>query len=280
MKPLKTRLITGTAIFVAGVPLLLFSHTIIFPIAAGILALIAMSEIIAMEKFKKRYGAIIPTYILAFLIPFCAWFFKDNEKNYVNVIAIVIFMFLLYMFAYAVVMKGAVKFSEIALHFTAFTYVTVSFASIPMMRHIDQNGAWYVVIIFIASCVCDIAAYFVGRAIGKHKLIPTVSPKKTIEGAIGGTLFSVVCVVGFGVLVHYVTGLHVRYLWLAVIALVLAVVSQFGDLIASLMKREFGIKDFGKCFPGHGGIMDRTDSTIAVSPVLLAMILILPPFYV
>ena len=276
---MKTRIITGMAIFAVGIPLLIFSGTIIFPIAAGILATIAMTEIVAMEKFKKRYGAIIPTYILSFLIPAVTWFFKEDEKRYINVIAMVVLMFLMYMLAYAVIKKGTVKFSEIALHFTAFAYVTVSFASIPMVRH-TENGAWYVTIIFISSCVCDIAAYFVGRAIGKHKLIPTVSPKKTVEGAIGGTLFSTVCVVGYGVLVHFITGLQIRYLWLALIAFVLAITSQFGDLIASLMKREFGIKDFGKCFPGHGGVMDRTDSTIAVSPVLFALILILPPFYV
>lgn len=275
---MKTRILTGLAIFAVGIPLLIFSGTVIFPIAAGILATIAMTEIVGMEKFKKRYGAIIPTYILSFLLPFCSWFFKSDEKKYINVMAIVVFMFLLYMFAYAVIKKGEVKFSAIALHFTAFAYVAVTFASIPMIRHIE-NGEWYVVIIYISSCVCDIAAYFVGRAIGKHKLIPTVSPKKTIEGAIGGTLFSTVCVVGYGVLIHFITGLNVRYLWLAVMAFVLAIASQFGDLIASLMKREFGIKDFGKCFPGHGGVMDRTDSTLAVSPMLLAMILILPPFF-
>ena len=271
-------MITGMAIFAVGVPLLIFSNLFIFPIAAGILALIAMSEIIAMQKFKKRVGIVVPTYILAFAIPFCMWFFKSDIKNYLNVIAVVVFMFLLYLFAYAVIKKGAVKFSSIALHFTAFAYVTVGFTAIPMIRHVDENGFWYVLIIFISSCICDIAAYFVGMAIGKHKLIPTISPKKTIEGAVGGTFFSVICVVGFGVLVHFVAHVNVRYLWLAAMAFVLAIVSQFGDLIASLMKREYGIKDFGKCFPGHGGVMDRTDSTIAVAPVLLAMILILPPF--
>ena len=265
--------------FLVGIPLLIFSHLAIFPIAAGALALIAMSEIIAMQNLKRRMGVVIPTYILSFAIPLCTWFFRADEKNYLNVIAIVVFMFLLYLFAYAVVHRGAIKFSTIALHFTAFAYVTVGFAAIPMMRHVDDNGLFYVLILFTSSCICDIAAYFVGRAIGKHKLIPTVSPKKTIEGAIGGTLFSVVCVVGFGVAVHFITGQHVRYLWLACVALLLAVVSQFGDLIASLMKREFGIKDFGKCFPGHGGVMDRTDSTVAVAPVVLAAILILPPLY-
>lgn len=267
------------AIFFVGVPLLIFSHTFIFPIAAGILAMIAMSEIIAMQNLKRRYGIVIPTYILAFVIPWCSWFFKDNERRYLNVIAITVFLFMLYLFAYAVIKKGAVKFSSVAVHFTALTYVTIGIAAIPMMRHVDENGFWYVLIIFISSCVCDIAAYFVGMAIGKHKLIPTISPKKTIEGAIGGTFFSVICVLGFGVLVHFVAHVNVRYLWLAFMALVLAIVSQFGDLIASLMKREFGIKDFGKCFPGHGGVMDRSDSTIAVAPVLLAMIFILPPFY-
>ena len=264
-------------IAVFGIPLLIFSGTIIFPIAAGVLATIAMSEIVAMEKFKRRLGVIIPTYVLSALVPFCSWFFKNDEKKYLNVIAIVVFLFLLYMISYAVIKKGEVKFSAIAVHFTAFTYVTVGYASMPMMRHIE-NGLLYVIIIFVSSCICDIAAYFVGRAIGKHKLIPAISPKKTVEGAIGGTLFSVVCVVGYGVIVHFAAGVSVRYLWLAFMAFVLALASQFGDLIASLMKREYGIKDFGKCFPGHGGVMDRTDSTIAVAPVLLAMIFILPPF--
>ena len=107
---------------------------------------------------------------------------------------------------------------------------------------------------------------------GKHKLIPDVSPKKTVEGAIGGVVFCTLAFVLYGfVLTVVIDGIQANYLAFVCVGIVLSVVSQCGDLVFSLIKRKYGIKDYGKLMPGHGGILDRFDSVIASAPFVLLM---------
>jgi hypothetical protein len=118
-----------------------------------------------------------------------------------------------------------------------------------------------------------------GTFLGKHKLCEKISPKKTVEGAIGGIASAVIAYMLFGLILDLaIPNMKVNYIVLAVFALVLSVVSQLGDLIASLIKREHSIKDFGNLLPGHGGIMDRFDSIMAVSTILLILSIVFPPF--
>lgn len=122
----------------------------------------------------------------------------------------------------------------------------------------------------------DTFAYFCGRAFGKHKLIPDVSPKKTVEGSVGGTVCAVLVTLLYGLLIGAVTESKPNYLPLALVTLIVSLVSQCGDLIMSLVKRKFGIKDYGKLFPGHGGVLDRFDSVICVSPFIYFMTEFIP----
>ena len=157
------------------------------------------------------------------------------------------------------------------------TYIVVSFTALSMLRYTDHGGAIFV-LVFVAAWVCDTAAYFVGFLFGKHKLIPAVSPKKTVEGSIGGIVFATLAFVLYGFIIESFTDLEANYLALALSGLVLSVVSQVGDLIASLIKREHGVKDYSNLMPGHGGIMDRFDSILAVSTPLMFICLVFPPF--
>ena len=128
------------------------------------------------------------------------------------------------------------------------------------------KGDIYVWLIFIISFCTDIFAYFTGYFFGKHKLIPLVSPKKTIEGSIGGILGSTV---GCMILGHF---FGMEMIHMVVIGLVGSIIAQFGDLFASSIKRYVGIKDYGKLIPGHGGILDRFDSVILVAPFVYNVI--------
>jgi len=103
---------------------------------------------------------------------------------------------------------------------------------------------------------------------GKHKLIPKVSPKKTVEGAFGGILGCIVGFVLYGLIMQAISEVKVNYIAIILLAIVISIVSQFGDLVASYIKREREIKDFGFIFPGHGGVLDRFDSIIAVAPTI------------
>jgi phosphatidate cytidylyltransferase len=148
------------------------------------------------------------------------------------------------------------------------------------MRYFDREvGAYIIALAFIISWVCDAGAYFTGVLFGKHKLIPEISPKKTVEGAIGGIVIATLVYLLFGfVLDKLVDGMTVNYILLAVFGVLLSICSQLGDLVASLLKREYGVKDYGRVFPGHGGVMDRFDSTISVSAVLMILCAVFPPF--
>lgn len=132
-----------------------------------------------------------------------------------------------------------------------------------------KNGFYICLLAFIAPWVTDTFAYFCGRLFGRHKLIPSVSPNKTVEGSIGGSVFcSAACALYGYIMSGYVSGLP-HFWYFAVLGLLVSVVSQIGDLIFSLIKRRYGIKDYGFVFPGHGGVLDRFDSIIATAPLIL-----------
>ncbi|MBR6676258.1 MAG: CDP-archaeol synthase [Clostridia bacterium] len=116
----------------------------------------------------------------------------------------------------------------------------------------------------------DTFAYFCGRLFGRHKLIPSVSPKKTIEGSIGGIIFCIIGCVVYRLVLGQMNVESLPAIWIfAVLGLLVSIVSQIGDLIFSLIKRRYGIKDYGILFPGHGGVLDRFDSVIATAPLIL-----------
>ena len=134
-------------------------------------------------------------------------------------------------------------------------------------------------LVFLASFGTDIMAYFVGMAVGKHKLCPEISPKKTVEGFFGGIVTDVVVMVIFALIYSLIAHAHVHYLWLIFIGIVCAVISVLGDLSASVLKRQQGIKDFGNIMPGHGGVMDRFDSVLFTVPAFYALEMMYPVFF-
>ena len=175
---------------------------------------------------------------------------------------------MLLVFAIAVFSHGKYDITSACADFAFAIYVTVTFTSIVLLRDTAYGASLYL-LAFLGPWVSDSAAYFCGFALGKHKLIPDVSPKKTVEGAVGGAVFTAIAFVLYGALVLKPEPAAAPYVTLAVIGFAVSVISQIGDLIASLVKRKYGIKDYGKLFPGHGGVMDRFDSVLATAPILL-----------
>ena len=171
--------------------------------------------------------------------------------------------------AIAVICHNTFSIHDLAACYMTSVYIICGFLSVQLLRDIVPISY---LLVFIGAWVTDTFAYFTGVFFGKHKLCEAVSPKKTIEGSIGGTVFCAISFVVFE-LIMFGAGMPLwKYAILAGVGLVIAVVSQIGDLCMSLIKRRYGIKDFGKIFPGHGGILDRFDSIIAVSTVLFIAI--------
>jgi phosphatidate cytidylyltransferase len=278
---MKKRTITAVFILLVMIPIILLSKYPIYSIALSALAVMATYEILHAIGVEKNWYLSVPAYILAGVFPFASYFVTAQTRfTYLLTIAALLYVYMIYIMGVAVFSKGRTSFKVIAEVFLSITYVIVSFTSLSMIRYIDKDiGLYKLLLVFIVAWVCDSMAYVVGSLFGKHKLIPEISPKKTVEGAIGGIASAVIAYMLFGLILDLaIPNMKVNYIVLAVFALVLSVVSQLGDLIASLIKREHSIKDFGNLLPGHGGIMDRFDSIMAVSTILLILSIVFPPF--
>ena len=180
------------------------------------------------------------------------------------------FLFLLealIFFGYAVAKAGAVKFAQIMAALFGSIAIGYSFASFLRLEAAGVHRA-YLLLPFILSFSCDTFAYFAGRTLGKHKLAPKVSPKKTVEGAVGGLAGNVLCGLLFAFVMDRWFGGSIGYAPMAVLAFVCGAVAQLGGLSFSLIKREYGIKDYGRLFLAHGGVLDRFDSVLFVTPVI------------
>lgn len=147
-------------------------------------------------------------------------------------------------------------------------YVGVFTSFLPRILATANFGKFTLLFVFIAAWLSDTGAYFAGRFFGRHKLAPTISPKKTVEGAVGGVVSSVVFCLAYGWGLTAILDFHVSFGLVAAAAVVASILGQVGDLLASMIKRECGIKDFGNIMPGHGGMMDRCDSVVLIGPFL------------
>ena len=190
-------------------------------------------------------------------------------NQYINptIIMAAFFVYVLILVCHMLKFNGVFSFSDAATSAFGVVYVSVPLYMLLGLRCQD-NGFWLLWIALGGAWVTDSFAYFTGMLFGKHKLCPKISPKKTIEGSVGGTVFTVGIGLLFGYLVSKYAGVGVNYINLGVLSLICAIVSQLGDLTASTIKREKGIKDFGNLMPGHGGFMDRFDSTLFVAPAV------------
>ena len=277
---MKTRVLTAIAAICVLIPCLIWSDTILFPIACGIVALIALFEITGCIGIRKKwllsfatflYGAFISAIVTYYFVnvknsPVPYSIFSDEKVTVMILFATFAYIFLV--FCFTMLSLGEIKFLQAAELISWTLYIMLGIMSIALLRRQGNVGVYLYGLVFIGAWMTDTGAYFVGVLFGKHKLIPQVSPKKTIEGAFGGVLG---CIAGFalyGFIMQSVSHVKVNYLAIIILATVISVVSQFGDLVASYIKREREIKDFGFIFPGHGGVLDRFDSIIAVAPTI------------
>lgn len=269
---MKQRVITGTILLVALILILVFAWTPVLPAVIAAAAVIGIYEMACCIGLKKAYVMTVPLYILASAYPFLIRYF--HEKDVLRQIDFIIFMCVpLYFFAVMTFSGGKYTLNDVSVLFTTTFYIFLGFNSLIILYcHRTEYGILLLMTVFIGSWATDMFAYFSGVLFGKHKLIPSVSPKKTVEGSIGGTLLSTLFMVGFGWVCSLILpNLNVNLLIFALGGFVASIVSQVGDLLMSVIKRTYGIKDYGKVFAGHGGVMDRFDSVIAVSIALAAL---------
>ena len=260
------RTLTGAVITVFVYAWLFFSHIplvlYIGTLALGVLAVFEILRICKTDKPKNCYYVMtVSVLLLVLLIP---------QYEYLTMLILPVALFL-----FGLMMAGKEQIKE--FNFTFATVVSIIavllFKSIPTLRNLD-NGFYYLTFAVTACFVTDVAALLFGKAFGSHKLCPKISPKKTVEGAVGGVICTVLVAAIASVLLDKYEILRFDTTSLIIWSVLVSVVGQFGDLCMSVVKRIAGVKDFGNLLPGHGGILDRFDShmfAVAVTLVFCAL---------
>ena len=260
MTSLKSRLLVS----VVGVPLLLWLvlGAPVFMIAAALCLLAAFGAVELQQcvSGEKMNGMCVLGGICAAAAVYWCWQMPDDMIVLFVAEAIAVF-------GYAIVKAPAVKFVQVMAGLFGSIAIGYSFSAFLRMSSAGYHRA-FLLLPFILSFACDTFAYFVGCSIGKHRLAPKVSPKKSVEGSVGGFIGNVLCGCLFAFVMNRWFGTDIAYPVMILLSLLCGLVAQIGDLSFSLIKREYGVKDYGKLFLAHGGILDRFDSVLFVAPII------------
>ena len=268
---MKTRIITAIvalAVFAA----VLIAPPIVFTIALALVILFMLYECYSATKADTAMKIVG---FMSAVLMMLTMYFSMSSKNGSGLVFVFIAATIILLLYMSLIVKehGKKNYKDILSNGFLMLYVTVSMWCILFTKQFF--GISFMLLIFICAWSCDTFAYFSGRFLGKHKLIPYVSPNKTVEGSIGGVIGAIICCLIYLFILDklpYNIAFNTQYaVSFAVIGLVGGIFSQIGDLIASSIKRDEDIKDFGWIFPGHGGFMDRFDSVMFIAPIVLIL---------
>ncbi|MBC7765992.1 MAG: phosphatidate cytidylyltransferase [Hyphomonadaceae bacterium] len=268
---LKVRLISAAVALLVMFAVLFSPTTDIFPIFASIFASFAIVELYTAVGVAKHWSFLLMGIFTAVAISYLPYLLKLTHEN-TQIAMLMLFVYLLLLFVIYLLRFKTITFGEIAIVFLSAVYISFFLAHILFTRLLP-NGNIIILFIFAGAFMTDTFAYFSGMLLGKHKLCPSISPNKTVEGAIGGLLGVTVFFVILGSCVHVFGAYTINYINLTILGLLCGVTAQIGDLSASLIKRQYNIKDFGNIMPGHGGVLDRFDSLLFVAPTVYYFVL-------
>lgn len=261
------RLISGIVLVLLALVFVIQGGGILL-LVSGIISLIGLFELYRVMKIERELVGMVG--YLAVLLYYAMLWFHGEAYEMLLEVGILMVLLAIYVFTFP-----KYKTEQITVAFFGFFYVAVLFSYLYQVRGME-DGAYLVWLIFLSSWGCDTCAYCAGMLLGKHKLAPVLSPKKSIEGAVGGTLGAIL----LGVIYAAVFGGKMTEFANPLFACgaacgIAAVISQIGDLAASAIKRNHNIKDYGNLIPGHGGILDRFDSMLFTAPAIYFALLFL-----
>lgn len=272
-KFMKTRIISGVIGSLLILLVLIFNKS--FPICVNIFiaiaALFCTTELLLAKGIIKDLKISVPCMLFAAITPMLV------SVGYWN---IPLYIFTLILFVEMIIFHDKFPFSDLAFIYTSVLVATAGLCCIIALCDMDRSHTGFnVTLCLVIPWVADAGAYFVGSALGKHKLCPKISPQKTVEGAVGGIIFGIIgAFVDIFVFQLWIFGEseQINYIGLFFLALIGSVISIVGDLSFSLIKRCCHVKDYGNVIPGHGGILDRCDSVIFTSPFILLFVQLFP----
>ncbi len=271
MKSLKPRLLTA----VVGITLLVgvliageFWNPIIGILVGAACAFMA-GEYLNTKNLLKNFWISIPCMLFAFLLSILI------STQYVYILLTV---FMIFCFAVLIINHSILSYIDLA--YTVFGTMLISFgmSALPLICSSGVGVTFFFCTAFALPWMADAGGFFIGATMGKHKLCPNISPKKTVEGAVGGVVFCFIAAMLIGLIFQFIImpDAKINFRALALLGLIDAPVSILGDLSFSLIKRSLKIKDYGSIFPGHGGMLDRFDSIIFTAPVLVVVNYFIP----
>ena len=256
----KTRLLSGILLVIIALITIITGGDVLFATIA-LISLIGMTEIYKVLEIQKKELGFVG--YLAGLAYFALIRFGFTQWVTALGIGFLILIMAVYVFTYP-----KYRSEHVTLAFFGLFYVAFMLSYVYRIRMLDQ-GAFLVWLVFLCSWGCDTCAYCVGVTMGKHKMAPVLSPKKSVEGGVGGVLGAALLGAIYAVAINrFAPGANADALQYALICGIGGMISQVGDLAASAIKRNHNIKDYGKLIPGHGGIMDRFDSVIVTAPMI------------
>ena len=277
MKSLKPRLLTA-AIGIPGVLLVIILSELWHPLVGIVVGLASVLMVGELLYAKKLLGCIPLTAVCMAFTLFMPILVTSGALAY-----IITYLFLLLGFIVSLMYYKKLHFYNLAYAMFGTTLITFGMSAVPIAC--CTNGvsvSFFFVLIFLLPWMADGGGFFIGSYFGKHKLCPTISPKKTVEGLLGGIVFCVASAMIMGLLFQFVFlngKARVNFPALVVIGILDSVISVLGDLSFSLIKRHLKIKDYGSMFPGHGGMLDRCDSIIFTAPLVVVISQFTPFLY-
>ena len=257
---------------VIGLPIVIFiialNKLILINILISLVALRAIYEITNCAKNKNHKIISWIGYIYAILIAFI-----NIIPMQIEYIIYSIIVTMLILFFHVIVTNGKITFEDISYTLFSLIYIIGLIVFIPLIYWLKNGNIliWYV---FISAWGTDTFAYIIGKHFGKHKF-SKISPYKTIEGCVAGTLGSIILTIIYTIVMNNIFNMQINYVLIGIMGLILSLVGQIGDFAASVIKRHFEVKDFSNLFPGHGGMVDRIDSVICIAPFVYLFVTML-----
>ena len=267
---MKTRILVAAI----GLPLLLVIVLVLPSYATAILVAamcgLGAYELLYAAGYLRHLRILIYTIVAAAAV--CCWSWLGRNPA-IGGAAVLVYLSAL--FGEMLAAHTQLKFRSICVALFAGLVIPYLLGALIRLRCMD-NGQFYILVAFLVTMVPDSGAYFIGRAMGKRKLAPIISPNKTVEGAVGGVVCAILGMIIYALILRFGFGFNVNYIYAAIYGLFGAVGSIVGDLFYSCVKRQVKIKDYGNILPGHGGALDRFDSMSVVAPLVEAFMLLIP----
>ena len=267
---MKMRVLAALVLIPVLLAIVFVAPPVFLAIAVGIVCAIGAFELLKGTGFVQHTRLIIYTMVMAFAVPVCCYFGMQNVYALLG-----IFLFTLLLFGEVICSHGAIPCEKLGICFVGGLLIPYFLSTLVRLMG-DGSTRWIILIPFVLAYMADTGAYFIGCAFGKHKLAPTISPKKSVEGLVGGVTTAILGMMLYCFIMQNAVHANVNYGYAVIYGFVGALAGTFGDLSFSAIKRQAGIKDYGNLIPGHGGVLDRFDSVIVVAPLTELLLALLP----